>query len=130
MMEQKPSLFSALDVSADGRIGLREMRTAGRRLSSLDKDRDGRFGPTELTGQIEIAFRLGSPLVRRLPRRQSGPMRGPKWFVRMDKNDDGDVTLKEFLGDKAEFKKLDANGDGFIEPREAEAASKPESSKD
>ena len=128
--EQKPSLFSALDASADGRISLREMRTAGARLSLLDRNRDGRFGPTELTGQIEITFKLGPPLRRRIARQQPGPMRGPKWFIRMDKNGDGDVTLKEFLGDKKEFKKLDTNGDGFIEPKEAEAASKRKTSKD
>ena len=96
----------------------------------MDKDNDGRFGPAELTGQIEIDFKLGPPQRRRTPRQQASPTRGPQWFVRMDKNGDGDVTLKEFLGDKTGFKKLDTNGDGFIEPSEAEAAKTPDSSKD
>ena len=45
----------------------------------------------------------------------------PEWFVRMDRNGDGDVTLQT-LGEEEQFKKLDANGDGFIELKEAEAA--------
>ena len=57
-----------------------------------------------------------------------------KWFTRMDRNGDGDVTLREFLGTKEGFKKLDTNGDGFIELKEAKAAeeskdTKPESQK-
>ncbi|MDA0588835.1 MAG: hypothetical protein O2820_18900 [Planctomycetota bacterium] len=40
----------------------------------------------------------------------------------MDRNGGGDVTLKEFLGEKADFEKLDTNKDGFIEPGEAKAA--------
>ena len=38
------------------------------------------------------------------------------------RNGDGDLTLKEFLGEAEEFKKLDTNDDGFIEPKEAKAA--------
>ena len=42
----------------------------------------------------------------------------------MDRNGDGDVTLKEFLGDEVQFRKLDTNGDGFIEPKEADDAAR------
>ncbi len=42
----------------------------------------------------------------------------------MDRNNDGDVTEGEFLGTPEQFKKLDKNGDGFIERSEAEAAKK------
>ena len=42
----------------------------------------------------------------------------------MDRNGDGDLTLKEFLGGKEAFAKLDTNNDGFIEPREARNANK------
>jgi len=40
----------------------------------------------------------------------------------MDRNGDGDVTLKEFLGDEDDFNQLDENNDGFIEPKEAKSA--------
>jgi hypothetical protein len=40
----------------------------------------------------------------------------------MDRNGDGDVTLREFLGDRAKFEELDTNHDGFLEAGEAAAA--------
>ena len=45
----------------------------------------------------------------------------------MDKNGDGDLTPREFLGDEKLFRQIDRNGDGFIEPEEA--AKIPESLK-
>ena len=47
---------------------------------------------------------------------------GPLWFRKMDRNNDGDVSLREFVGPLETFRKLDANGDGFIDRAEAEAA--------
>ena len=42
----------------------------------------------------------------------------------MDKNGDGDITLREFLGTKKQFEELDRNGDGFLERKEAEKSGK------
>jgi hypothetical protein len=47
---------------------------------------------------------------------------GPVWFQRMDRNMDGDLTWKEFLGPRHVFEELDANHDGLIDPMEAEKA--------
>jgi hypothetical protein len=38
----------------------------------------------------------------------------PEWFVRADLNGDGDVSRREFLGDRDQFSRLDANGDGYL----------------
>ena len=40
----------------------------------------------------------------------------------MDRNGDGDVSRREFLGTPEEFKKLDLDGDGLISREEAEKA--------
>jgi hypothetical protein len=42
----------------------------------------------------------------------------------MDRNHDGDVSRREFLGPSGLFDELDADNDGLLSPAEA-AASKP-----
>jgi hypothetical protein len=38
----------------------------------------------------------------------------------MDRNGDGDVSRREFLGTDEEFKRIDTDGDGLISVEEAE----------
>jgi Ca2+-binding EF-hand superfamily protein len=52
----------------------------------------------------------------------NAPTAGPEWFRRMDRNRDGDVSWREFLGPLAAFKNLDADGDGLITAAEAAMA--------
>jgi Ca2+-binding EF-hand superfamily protein len=129
-------LFQTLDLSGDGRLSLREMRTAQKRILTFDENEDGEVSADEIPTTIAVTFargnasysygrvvRSGTPVATR-----PTPKDQPEWFTRMDRNGDGDVTLKEFLGEKADFEKLDTNNDGFIEPGEAKAA-KAESAK-
>ena len=44
------------------------------------------------------------------------------WFQKMDRNRDGDISPREFLGPRDTFKKIDADGDGLISREEAEKA--------
>jgi Ca2+-binding EF-hand superfamily protein len=127
------SLFQALDQTGDGRLSLREMRLASQQISALDKDGDKQISLREIPDTIHVTFSLGNAGYRyqaiarpgSTPAAQpAGANAGPEWFTRMDRNGDGDVTLKEFLGDAAEFKQLDTNADGFIEAKEAAEASK------
>ena len=46
--------------------------------------------------------------------------KGPLWFRKMDRNGDGDVSSREFLGTPADFRRIDTNGDGLIDAEEAE----------
>ena len=48
----------------------------------------------------------------------------PAWFRRMDRNGDGDVSLREFLGPLELFRAIDRDGDGLISADEARAAEK------
>jgi hypothetical protein len=127
---QGNSLFQTLDQTGDGRLSLREMRLASQQISALDKDGDKQISLDEIPNTINVTFTLGNAGYRyqaiarpgATPAAQPAAARaGPEWFQRMDRNGDGDVTLKEFLGDEAEFKQLDTNADGFIEAKEAAA---------
>ena len=50
------------------------------------------------------------------------PAAGPSWFRKMDRNRDGDISRREFLGPRADFERLDGDRDGLID---AEEAAKP-----
>src|SRR6185437_4376532 len=41
------------------------------------------------------------------------------WFSKMDRNRDGDLSPREFLGTVEDFRKLDTDGDGLISVEEA-----------
>jgi hypothetical protein len=64
------------------------------------------------------------PLVRTFTREA-----GPAWFRAMDKNGDGYVSSREFLGTPEQFRNLDTDGDGLVGPEEAEKAMPPEAKK-
>lgn len=125
------SLFAALERSGDGRLSLREMRTAAERLKELDANQDGMLSPDEIPQTVSVVFGTGNPnyyFARPVTVAPAGSNQpgsagdAPEWFKHMDRNGDGDLTLKEFLGDRQQFERLDTNGDGFVEPQEALAA--------
>ncbi|MBN9121425.1 MAG: EF-hand domain-containing protein [Planctomycetes bacterium] len=124
--------FEALDRNHDGRIGLREIRAAADTLRGLRKpgltvlratDPPRRMHLEVVRGTFQL-FSTGPAGESTVPKLAAAPRTpvGPIWFQRMDRNMDGDLTWKEFLGPRHVFEELDTNHDGLISPEEAEKA--------
>jgi hypothetical protein len=113
-------------------------------LPFLDADRDGRLGYVELSHAVALGendarfaaprqyqITFGAAGVRSwggmmIPTSATRPstgnnraVSGPRWFRALDRNDDGVVNPREFLGPAESFKKLDRNEDGIITTAEA-----------
>jgi hypothetical protein len=97
-------LFGLLDGDGDGRLSVRELRNAHQLLARLDADGDGRLAREEVPRHYRGELTLGSGGGDRFGRvaaqvlRRPARGRGPLWFQKMDRNRDGDVSRKEFIG--------------------------------
>jgi Ca2+-binding EF-hand superfamily protein len=133
--EQEVDLFQLLDTNRDGRLGIRELRNAPRVLAQLDRNGDGQVTRDEIRSGV-LVLTQGSPMANPYQGSYPGrmvpyeayatatqpPPRGPAWFQKMDRNRDGDVSRREWIGSKEEFDRLDLDHDGLISLEEAEKA--------
>ena len=129
------TLFGLLDQNSDRRLSAREMRSGSGVLNTYDFNQDHQFADSELGTEFVLAISLGRPEFRRtsgqsdmmsmqmgagdaiLPGSES--LRGPEWFRRMDRNQDGDVSPREFLGTAQQFAQIDSDRDKLISADEA-----------
>ncbi|MCA9097992.1 MAG: hypothetical protein KDA36_06390, partial [Planctomycetaceae bacterium] len=123
------SLLELLDRDSDRRLSAREFHEGEANLETEDRNRDGAITDADLAEEqsvvvefnrsslLEFASRSSNQPALRSVTRQS--LSGPIWFQKMDRNRDGFVTKKEFLGPLAAFSKLDGNRDGAIDESEA-----------
>lgn len=127
--------FSALDTNGDRRLSVREMRYADKTLSKMERDGKPGLSSKEPARRYRIEFvrgvfnpfgnteRAADPRMPLTDVAISKPRPvGPIWFQRWDRNNDGDITWREFLGPRDAFEQLDVDRDELIDPKEAEAA--------
>ncbi len=145
-----PSLFRIIDVNpADRRLSLRELSEAPAKLAKWDENGDGVISLSELSINLEATFKSGTPRVNGPFDTQANGAVGrafangmgqavgnllkstrPEWFNKMDRNRDGDLSPKEFLGRRALFDKIDTNHDGLISGDEANIATREATTKE
>ncbi len=130
--DQGRAIFAIMDLNRDRRLSVREIRDAVALVSSWDRNGDGHVRSDEIPHHYEMSIGRGQVTGVGIPafaaaRMASSPASravpaGPSWFRKMDRNGDGDISRREFLGPRADFERLDANHDGLID---AEEAAKP-----
>jgi hypothetical protein len=135
--KEAESLFEKLDVIQDRRLTPRELLAPEGDIALSIADESEAVSAEGAVERNRMTFvqtfpRLSSDLgeVEKRPGRSAGrkPVitartEGPLWFRKMDRNQDGDVTWREFLGSPDAFARLDANGDTLIDANEAGASS-------
>lgn len=122
--------FQTMDHNNDGRISVRERRVAAASLNALASDSTPGVTREEPARRYHIEFARGRYLLfgptaqreRQTISFNTGVSVGPAWFTGSDRNNDGDLTWQEFLGHREDFHYLDADGDGLIDPIEAQRA--------
>jgi Ca2+-binding EF-hand superfamily protein len=137
--DQGRGLFELLDRDGDGRLSPRELASAHTLIAGLDTNGDGLLDKTEVPKVIAAA---AVPASAQVISATNGYFDGvtfanqpavpriltaggaPEWFLKMDRNGDGDLSPREFLGPLELFRELDTDGDGLISVEEAKAYEK------
>jgi Ca2+-binding EF-hand superfamily protein len=127
--DQGRAIFAIVDLNRDRHLGVREIRDAVSRVSSWDRNVDGHIRSDEVPhhyqlsigrGQVMVGGRAAfGPAMMGSPGTQAAAAAGPRWFRKMDRNRDGDISRREFLGPRADFDRLDRDRDGLIDAQEA-----------
>jgi len=130
--DQGRAIFAIMDLNRDRQLGAREVRDTVARVTSWDHNRDGRVSADEIPHHYQLTIGRGevtgvgmsSSAARGMmaPPSAGPPAPGPSWFKRMDRNQDGDVSRREFLGPRAAFERIDRDRDGLVSADEADRA--------
>ena len=126
-------LMAALDPHADSQLRLFDVRSAWSRMAGWDRDKDGAVSREEIPRQCHLLLSQGvagdgngafvrAAVLAAAASKSGTPLHGPIWFYKMDRNGDGVVSLREFLGSRAQFDAIDSDHDGFITLMEAKTA--------
>ncbi len=124
------TVFESLDPDSNQRLSLRECLGLGDRLETLNANDDALLDLDEFPKRYRFNIGLGSDnasggvffVSSSTQESYSSPNSGkneiPSWFVKMDRNKDGDVSLREYLGPLDTFAQFDDDGDRLLSPAE------------
>lgn len=115
VLDFRRGLFELLDGDNDGRLSLRELRDTANVIQSAGLSTVNRFDSGRLPLQVRLIISQGQPQ----PPQPLSPAHAPGWFQAMDRNRDGDLSPREFIGTPEIFQQLDRNADGLLTPEEA-----------
>jgi len=132
------SLFELLDTDRDNKLSIQELRAAWGRIEPLCSKGEG-LAQAGLPRSLRITLSQGNAVsVNRfnffgtgqqpLPARKA--KRVPEWFTKLDLNNDGVVSPREWLGSRETFDEIDTDKDGLISAEEAEAYDKKKREKE
>jgi len=126
--DQGRSVFRIIDGDGSGSLSMRELRTAWDRLKPFAKN-GKEVVLADLPRLIEVntsegmffQARFGAVAIPAMagPGKAPTKVAAPAWFSKMDRNGDGDISPREWLGTDEEFREIDADGDGLISADEA-----------
>ena len=133
VVDQGRSLYNVVDANRDRRLSVREIAGILAKVDASDRDGDGRITATEIPHHYLLGFGRGrSMLLSRFGfttgvEGMGSPVAPPKgkqptWFGKMDRNLDGDVSRREFLGARPDFDRLDTDRNGLLDGEEAAKA--------
>jgi Ca2+-binding EF-hand superfamily protein len=130
--DQGRSIFAILDLNRDRQLGIREIRDTLRRVVSWDRDGNHATTDDEIPHNFQLTIgRAGLDGIGSNPRvnataglmgagAEADDNPGPPWFRRMDRNRDGDISRREFLGPRSQFDRMDRDHDDLISSDEAD----------
>lgn len=136
--EAAVDMFLAIDRDQDARITTREFRALPALIATWDNNGNGGLDADEVPRRYRLQLGIEEFLPRVGPQTRvaveqrvlrpvtaPGPsaVPSPAWFLRMDRNGDGDVSRREFLGTRDDFNKLDLDHDELISGTEAASVS-------
>jgi Ca2+-binding EF-hand superfamily protein len=116
------ALFEMLDSNHDQFLSVRELRNGRLWLKNRDRNGDGLISLNELPRRYQLSIGRGQLQNRRGFFNQAQPgvaAANLTWFQKMDRNHDGDISLREFLGSLEDFQRFDVDHDGLIDSKEA-----------